>query len=160
MASAIINWNSSIYQAQLHRAVTHDTLSLAFQDLENEYITREPVFSYANGFWPRSGFMGDSTVDLSTLESIWFEQPDKTRGVNSRVGFQGVTRDVYNSPLGGVACKLFRTSDDAKIDQIVSDPSGNYLLSSPYYPDAHFIVTYKAGSTDVFGTSVNTLIGA
>jgi hypothetical protein len=160
MASAVINWNSSIFQAQLWPDLSLALKSKQHWDIENDYVQCDPIFSYANGFWPRSGFAGDISVDLSTLESVWFEQPDMTSGANSRVGFQGVTRDVYNSPLGGVTCKLFRTSDDAKIDQIVSDPSGNYLLSSPYYPDAHFIVTYKTGSTDVFGSSVNTLIGA
>ena len=101
---------------------------------------------------------GDEWCQAITWETPELIEP-KGGGSNSRFGVQGVTRDVWNAPLGGVLVKLFRTSDDLKVDQIVSDPDGNYLVSTPYYPDAHYIVEYKVGSPDVFGTSVNTLIG-
>jgi hypothetical protein len=81
-------------------------------------------------------------------------------GSASRVGFVGTTRDQYGAPLGGCAVQLFRTSDDLFIMEQTSDANGNFLLQSWYTPDTHYIVAYKAGSTDVFGTTVNTLVGA
>lgn len=70
----------------------------------------------------------------------------------------GVSRDSAGLPLGNCVTKLFRTWDDVMISQTVSDGSGNFTLfapsSGPYY-----IVWYKAGSPDVAGTSVNTLVG-
>jgi hypothetical protein len=56
--------------------------------------------------------------------------------------------------------QLFRTSNDLFIMEITSDASGNFLLQSWYSPDTHYIVAYKAGSPDIFGTTVNTLVGA
>lgn len=117
---------------------------------------------FENPWWPGGGNLNAGGNEMLTV--AWYAPSEIVEpangGTNSRFGIQGVTRDVWNAPLGGVTVKLFRTSDDLKIDQIVSDPLGNYLVSTPYYPDAHYIVMYKAGSPDVFGASVNTLIGA
>ncbi len=69
----------------------------------------------------------------------------------------GISRDSTGAPLGDCVTKLFRTWDDAIIASTVSDGSGNYTFyppsSGPYY-----VVWYKAGSPDVAGTSVNTLV--
>lgn len=60
--------------------------------------------------------------------------------------------------LGGVTVKILRTADDAKIDQTISDASGNYEAS--VYEDGPFRAdAYLAGSPDVAGTTVNTLRG-
>lgn len=106
-------------------------------------------------WWPgnRGGIGGVE----DTIRSVYFEQPEQPSGGSSRLGVLGVTRDQYGSPLGGVTVKLFRTLDDTKQDQVVSDPSGNFLLTSPFY-DAHYLVFYKAGFPDVTGASVNTII--
>lgn len=120
------------------------------------------VMGFDGPWWPRGGSLDASGDEM--LEAIWNFGSEVVEpangGTNSRFGIQGVTRNVWNAPLGGVLVKLFRTSDDMKVDQIVSDPQGNYLVSTPYYPDAHYLVQYKVGSPDVFGSSVNTLIGA
>jgi hypothetical protein len=121
---------------------------------------REGSLGYYSPWWPRPGFIGDLAVDVGLIEATWFELPEITRGTNTRYGIAGVTRDVYGSALGGVLVKLFLLSTDVKVDQIVSDPLGNFLVSTPFYPDDHYLVEYKAGSPDVFGSSVNTLIGA
>ena len=127
-------------------------------DLQREFIRVRTPFSYRNQYWPRAAFVGDMSTDFGVLEPDWRHSPDLTRGHNTRYGIIGVTRDVYGAPLGGVLVKLFRLSDDEKMDQIVSDPSGNYLVSTPWYPDPHYLVMYKQGSPDVFGSSPNTLI--
>lgn len=69
----------------------------------------------------------------------------------------GATKDSTGAALGGVTVQLFRTLDDSFRSQIDSDGSGNYIL----YPDVtgpFYIVAYKAGSPDVAGTTVNTLL--
>jgi hypothetical protein len=69
----------------------------------------------------------------------------------------GVSRDASGTPVAGVTVKLFRTSDDSLVGQTISDASGSWRFDTieggPYY-----LVEYKAGPPDVFGTSPNTLV--
>lgn len=149
------------------------------QHIENDwravspYWQREAMFrecisaiappSFANEFWPGGGnLLGDSGTDVGCcFRAVWWGIPDPASGSASRFGVTGVTRDQYGSVLGGVTVKLFRTSEDLKLDQTVSDPTtGEYLCNTPYYPDTNYLVFYKAGSPDVFGTSANTLIAS
>lgn len=119
--------------------------------------------TFASPWWPSSGFVGDRATDVAVMNSgqKWFESPEITRGQNSRFGIAGVTRNQYGSAIGSCTVKLFKTSDDSLVSQIVSDPNdGSYLLSTPYYPDTHYIVAYKAGSPDIAGATVNTLTGS
>jgi hypothetical protein len=125
-----------------------------------------PVDGYRNGWWPRARGLDSTGNDM--LEALYYDRPEITKGRQSRMGISGVTRDVYGSPLGSCLVKLFKTADglfpgtkDTKIDEMTSDPTtGAYLLSTPYYPDTHYVVSYKVGTPDVEGTTVNTLIGA
>jgi hypothetical protein len=112
---------------------------------------------FATPWWPRSGFVGDLAVDISVLIPSYFERPEVTRGTNSRFGYQGVTRDVNNSPLGNCTVKLFRTSTDEKVaTDVTSDPTtGEFIISTPYY-EPHYIVTRKTAVPDVGGVSVST----
>jgi hypothetical protein len=119
--------------------------------------------NFASPWWPGSGFVGDCAVDVAAFNSSqkWYELPEITRGTNSRFGIAGVTRDQYGSVIVSCTVKLFKTSDDSLVSQIVSDANnGSYLLSTPYYPDTHYIVATKSGSPDVAGATVNTLIGS
>lgn len=123
---------------------------------------RPQVFGYSNQWWPsRGGFAGDLGLDISVVcASLGWGEFEIVGGESSRVGFVGVTRDSTGSPLGGCVVQLFRTTDDLFIMEVTSDSTGNFLLQSWYSPDTHYIVAYKAGSPDVFGTTVNTLVGA
>jgi hypothetical protein len=85
------------------------------------------------------------------------------------VVFAGVTRDAYGSILVSCNVKLLKTADgayglggkDKILDETTSDAvTGAFQLMSNWYPDTHYIVSYKAGTPDVQGTTVNTLIGA
>ena len=119
--------------------------------------------TFASPWWPGSGFIGDRGADVAVIDSTmkWFEQPEITKGMNSRFGIAGTTRDQYGSAIVSCTVKLFRTSDDSLVSQIVSDATtGAYLLSTQYYPDTHYVVAYKAGSPDIAGATVNTLIGS
>lgn len=70
----------------------------------------------------------------------------------------GVTRDSAGAALGSCTVQMFRTSDDAYMGETTSDGSGNYTLVSPGNFNL-YLVAYKAGATDVAGTTVNTLLG-
>lgn len=119
--------------------------------------------SFASSHWPGGrGLIGDGDVDVGVLDGDTWSQEElgDSSGGSSRFGFTGITRDQYGSALPGCTVKLFRTSDDQLIDTATSDPTtGQFLVGSPYYPDEHWIYTRKAGSPDVQGVSVNTLIG-
>lgn len=115
---------------------------------------------YITPWWPRGqGLIGDYATDVGLLNAVSYGFPETTRGTSSRYGFVGVTRDAYGSPLAGVTVKCFKTSDDSLLSQVVSDENGAFTVTTPYYPDTHYLVCYKAGSPDVEGTTVNTLIG-
>ena len=113
-------------------------------------------------YWPGNrGFVGDYSTDVALMQGVWRNLMHRVAiGAASRVGFVGITRDQYGAPVGSCVVQLFRTSDDLFIMEVTSDSSGNFLLQSWYSPDTHYIVAYKAGSPDIFGTTVNTLVGA
>jgi hypothetical protein len=167
MSGFIGNSVSAFYTSQLGLAVEDNRLMPQYHVENDPFIVVRITaawnlfMGYETPWWPGAGRL--DTPDDACLQDIYWATPEmfepKGGGTNSRFGVQGVTRDEYGSPLGGVLVKLFRTSDDQKIDQIVSDSFGNYLVSTPYYPDAHYLVQYKTGTPDRFGSSVNTLIG-
>ena len=70
---------------------------------------------------------------------------------------RGVTRDSGGTPLGGCTVDLYDTRTDVKVQTTTSDGSGDYSFGvggGPYY-----VVAYLPGGPDVFGTTVNTLVG-
>ena len=70
----------------------------------------------------------------------------------------GITRDSSGVALGGCEVELMLTATDVKVDKVASDTSGNYSFKSGQYGKTYYIVAYKAGSPDVAGTTVNTLV--
>ena len=123
---------------------------------ERERARASDPQNYTTPWWPGSGFVGDYATDISVLKSWWFEQPEITRGTNSRFGYQGVTRDVNNSPLGSCTVKCFLTSDDTKVStDVISDPYGNFVISTPYYAP-HWLRMSKSGSPYLQCTTVET----
>lgn len=73
---------------------------------------------------------------------------------------QGLTVDSAGSALGSCDVDLFVTSTDLLVDRVISDVSGNYLFKSLNPTANYYAVAYKSGSPDVFGTTVNTLVGS
>ncbi len=70
----------------------------------------------------------------------------------------GVTRNINGVATGLCTVDLYNTLTDVKIDSTVSDVSGNFVFKSPLRaPTAYYIVAFKSGSPDIFGTTVNTL---
>jgi len=83
--------------------------------------------------------------------------PWNTKGFTPTLS--GVTRDSTGAALPGCTVDMFVTGTDTFIATTVSDGSGNFTLlppaSGPYY-----LVAYLAGSPDVAGTTVNTLVAS
>jgi hypothetical protein len=77
---------------------------------------------------------------------------------NGNTILSGVSRDATGAALGSVRVLIFRTEDNSFVGETlssVSNGSWSILLNKggPF-----FVVEYKAGSPDIAGTSVNTLL--
>ena len=98
---------------------------------------------------PRPNFAGALTVGSKPFRSKNFGSYNNT--------ISGVTKDSAGSVLGNCVVQLFRTSDDGIVYESTSDANGVFKFynasGGPFY-----IVAYKAGSPDVAGTTVNTLV--
>lgn len=79
----------------------------------------------------------------------------------------GVTRDSTGAPLGYCTVRLFFTANDSvsgrsadvEAAQTTSDANGNFSFT--VQPGvSYYIVAYLAGSPDVAGATLNTLVGA
>lgn len=77
-----------------------------------------------------------------------------------RLFISGTTKDSSSVALPSCSVKLFRTSDDLLMETVTSDGSGNYSFSSVGLGETYYVVAYKAGSPDVAGTTVNSLVGS
>lgn len=71
----------------------------------------------------------------------------------------GITKDSTGAVLGNCTVQLFYTANDKIADEVTSNASGVYEFRSAAPAVNFYVVAYKAGSPDVAGTTVNTLIG-
>lgn len=71
----------------------------------------------------------------------------------------GVTKDSAGAALASCTVKLFETLTDRYVESQVSGADGTYEFRSASLSTAYYVVAYKAGSPDVAGTTVNTLVG-
>lgn len=71
----------------------------------------------------------------------------------------GVTRDKDGTALGTCVVSLFRTVDNVFMEQLTSDAAGAFAFSAVGVGETYYVVAYKAGGTDLAGTTVNTLVG-
>jgi hypothetical protein len=119
-------------------------------------------------WWQRTGFAGvNMDAGIDTVKVGEFERDVRWSGTKSRKVISGITRDSASAPLVGVTVQAFRTSaDDAngyaanaqEGPTVISAPDGAYAVPVPN-TDQHYLVAYKAGSPDLVGTTVNTLVG-
>lgn len=75
----------------------------------------------------------------------------------SNTALTGVTRDSTGAILAG--CRVTLNQGNVIVAEATSDGSGGFTFSNPG-SGPFFIVAYKAGSPDVAGTTVNTLLPA
>lgn len=69
----------------------------------------------------------------------------------------GVTRNLRGQPLGLVTVDIFDTATNTIQGTTVSDGGGNYTVTLNTGANC-FAVGYLAGSPDVAGTTLNTLV--
>lgn len=125
--------------------------------------TRTYWSAYFSG-WPSGGLRGGDAPAQTIIASGMYD-PYRQGGYSASVGgggghlkISGVTKDSTGTPIPNALVQLFHTSDDAFVMQTTSDGAGNYVVYTPY-GDGHYCVAYLAGSPDVAGTTVNTLVG-
>lgn len=112
---------------------------------------------YKTNWWPGGGGLDASGGEWCV--AIWQDRPELTRGHSGRLGFTGVTRDVYGTAVPGVVVKLFRTADDSLQYRGTSGTDGSYTATTAF-SDGHYLVAYKDDVIDTAGATVNTLIPA
>lgn len=88
-----------------------------------------------------------------------FRRPLFASSTPTQFFISGVTKDSSGVPIGSCAVKLFRTSDDLLMQTTVSDPTTGAYSFGAVGSANMYVVAYKAGSPDVAGTTVNTLVG-
>lgn len=107
-----------------------------------------------------SALYGDISADIGCMDApVWIFPPPRGGGANSRLGFNGFTRDASGGVIPGVTAKLFLTATDVKQSETVSGADGSFIVSTAE-AGSHFLVFYKSGTPDISGTTVNTLIGS
>jgi hypothetical protein len=114
------------------------------------------LVGFSDGWWPGAGGLDASGGEF--LSAVWANQPEVVSGASGFYGIVGVTRDVYGTVIPGATVRLYRTSDGEPVSTVVSGPDGSFMLPTPFYPDAHFVVAVKTGSPNVAGTTVQTLV--
>jgi hypothetical protein len=138
-----------------------------FGEFFYDILPTEPFHhqGYTTGWWPGTGGLDASGNEW--LIPQWQLLPEMYSGAVSKMAFIGVTRNAFGTALGECTVKLYKTADgaypgtkDTLLYEATSDVSGNFITYTQYYPDTHYMVSYKAGAPDVQGTTVNTLIGA
>jgi hypothetical protein len=71
----------------------------------------------------------------------------------------GTTKNSASAALGGCVVNLFATATNVLQQTSTSDGSGNYVFGVNDPITTWYVVAYLAGSPDVAGTTVNTLVG-
>jgi hypothetical protein len=103
-----------------------------------------------------SGSSVASGVGVAYFVSVFSASGESIVDGVGRTSLHGVTRNEVGTPLGTCSVKAFVTADDTLTGSTTSDGSGNWVI----YPSAdgpYYLVSYKTGSPDVAGTTVNTL---
>ena len=164
--STLLHPSQKAWQAGLEKDDSSVIMSTQYRYKE---VVRWDVFM--SHLWRRSGFVNcfDSTSDANCPNNIqnsqgnayeYMEMDDFKAGRNLQTLYkiQGVTKDSGGSPLEGVTVDLFRTSDDLKVDSVVSDAAGNYVLYTPFQSVPHYCVAFK--SPNLAGSTVQSLTGS
>ena len=118
--------------------------------------------------WPRSRFCGGDpagtamflTEDASRT-GCWamIEEEGGTQSMLAIKGFCYASDGT--TPISGVTVQIFVTATDTFLRDCVSAVDGAYEARTQMPAGTqHYLVAYKAGSPDVAGTTVNTLVGA
>ena len=80
--------------------------------------------------------------------------------VSPRFSIEGIAKGVDGAALGGATVDLYLSATKVLVDSVVADAQGRFIFRTPSAAQFYFIVVYKAGTPDVFGTTANTITGA
>lgn len=117
--------------------------------------------------WPaRSGFMGDPAAPCSLIASQDFGFTNGPfepwllglGGCQALKFVMGRCLDISEVAVPNAVVQGFRTTTDEFVREVTADASGYYEFGTPFTGEGHYLVAYKAGSPDIFGTTANTLI--
>jgi len=121
------------------------------------------IIPWANGvLWTNSNLFANASVITNLTvypPEVYFDFGEFSSGGGAdMVYLSGITRDSSGNPLGNCMVQLFRTQDDLFVNEVISDNGGFYRVGSPYRNTQHYLVAYLAGSPDVAGTTLDTLV--
>lgn len=113
--------------------------------------------------WPGSRFMGGGggmggpfQDDFDGTRACWGVELRASGGQQHKV-ITGTTRDSASTALPNCVVAAYLTTTDVLQGEATSDNGGTFSVPTRE-TGAHYLVAYKAGSPDVMGTTVNTLI--
>jgi hypothetical protein len=110
-----------------------------------------------NGVLQQRANAGISTPCGAWASNDWSPLLLNSVGGYERLSLAGVSRDGTGAALDACTVKVFRTVNDTKAFETVSDGSGNWAVADVgVEPGPFYYVEYKAGTPDVAGTSLNT----
>jgi hypothetical protein len=129
---------------------------------------RVPGGSLTDDFrWPRSRLgsgtgVGLFTNSLDASRPIWdwyaWLLGSAAMGQKHH-SISGITLNSAGAVVGSATVILFRTADDTKLDEVTSDPTtGAFTVTSPEDAVTCYLVSYQAGSPDITGATVNTIV--
>lgn len=116
--------------------------------------------------WSKSGMLcGDATVNPGATQfgqdAAEFGQWDLPQVSDSgQIHLSAISGQCLNAssvPQINALVQAFLTSTGALAGSTYSDNNGNYVVTTPYLGQAHFLVALLAGSPDIFGTTDNNL---
>ena len=96
---------------------------------------------------------GRTVINRGQIGSLIWRGP----GGVANFRLSGVTRDSGGTAIGACRVELFVTARDVAIAETVSDASGNFAFDMPG-TGPFYLIAYKAGGTDLAGTTINTLM--
>lgn len=137
-------------------------------DFGNEFQTGnlQPAVSetgagYASEWWPSMCGLSNSSGMCDVAKSTPMQMlASFFSGANGRFGFAGIARDSAGNVLASATIRCYRTSDGLPVaDPVTSDANGYFLITTPYYPDAHFLTVHKTTPGPWGGASYDNLVG-
>lgn len=117
--------------------------------------------------WPGSQMMnGDPGSPMTTFGNCagsggeYFEATTvPNSGTQSTKFIKGTCLDGSGNPVAGATIKGYVAATDVFVGSVQSRLDGSYDLGTANLAStAHYVTAYKAGSPDIAGTSVNTLL--
>jgi hypothetical protein len=80
-------------------------------------------------------------------------------GTQTKNAIRGTTKDSVGATVANAIVQGFVTVTDAFVGEVTSGNDGTYtLMTEQLKTTQHYLVAYKAGSPDIAGTTVNTLL--